>query len=794
MKAPYKWMCDYVDIDLSAEELKQNLVMTGSEVEGYEELGVHLKKVVVGKIIKLEKHPDADKLSVCMVDAGGAEPLQIVCGANNIFEGAYVPVALIGAILPGNFEIKKGKIRGVYSYGMLCSGEELGLKEEDYPGAGVYGIMLLTHDLQLGLSLRDVLGLTDTVFEIEVGANRPDCLSILGMARECAAALGKSVKLPDISYKESGGDINDYLKVTVKDTDLCERYIARAVKNVKIAPSPKWMRERLLSAGVRSINNIVDITNYVMLETGQPMHAFDYENIRGKEIIVRRARNGETVKTLDDKDRQLSDDMLLICDAQGPVAIAGVMGAQNSEIKDDTTTIIFESAKFMQGNTRRTSRALGLPTESAMRFSKGVDTAGSKTAMDRALHLIEELGAGEIVSGEIDVLSADLSTKSLTVSAKNINARLGTQISAEEMGRLLEKVFIRTAVDGDKITCEIPSFRGDITLEEDISEEVARMYGYNNIPTARMTGEILRGTISADERIIDKTKEVLIALGCYECITYSFAAVSELEKLMLEPEDKRRNMLKIINPLGDEQGYLRTSAVPDILKVTATNLKMNVKNIRLFENGRVYLPNPGDELPDESKYICIAVCGDEDFFSLKGIVENLIESFGIKEFSFAPKASVYYHPGRSASLFIDGEKAGEFGEIHPDVAKSYEIDKKVFVAEITLSAIIAAADDTKRYEPLPRFPAAERDLALTLDEDVAAADVLSCIRANAGEFFESAELFDVYTGDQLGAGKKSLAFSIVFRAKDRTLLDEEANTARDLIVKAAEAEFGAKIR
>ena len=568
----------------------------------------------------------------------------------------------------------------------------------------------------------------------------------------------------------------------------------RAVKNVRIGPSPKWMRERLISAGVRSINNIVDITNYVMLETGQPMHAFDYENIRGKQIIVRRARNGESVVTLDDKERQLNDDMLLICDAQGPIAIAGVMGAENSEIQDSTTTIIFESAKFMQGSTRRTSRALGLPTESAMRFSKGVDIAGCKTAMDRALNLIEQLGAGEIVSGEIDVLSADLSPRSITSSVKNINARLGTDIPADEMVRLLGRVFIKTKMDGDTLISEIPSFRGDITLEDDISEEVARMYGYNNIPTTSMVGEIVRGVIPAEETIVDRTKTVLNALGCYECITYSFAAVSELEKLSLEDGDRRRNMLKIMNPLGDEQGYLRTSPVPDILKVAATNLKMKVGNIRLFENGRVYLPGADDELPEESKYVCVAICGDEDFFSLKGIVENLAESFGIRKIQFAPEASVYYHPGRSATLYINGEKAGEMGEIHPDVAKAYDIDKKIYVAELSLEAIISSADDTKKYEPLPRFPAAERDLALIMDEDVAAGDILSCIEKNAGEFFESAELFDVYTGDQLGEGKKSLAFSIVFRAKDRTLLDEEANAARDAIVAAAEHEFGAKIR
>ena len=432
MIAPYKWLCDYVDMDLGADELMQKLIMTGSEVDGYSELGADIKKVVVGRIDEIKKHPDADKLSVCMVDVG-TETLQIVCGATNIFERALVPVALIGAKLPGDFKIKKGKLRGIYSHGMLCSGQELGLTDADYPGAEVDGIMILKEDYALGTPVRDILGLTDTVFEIEVGANRPDCLSILGIARECAASLEKDIKLPDVTYSENGGDIGDYVSVSVKDADLCERYVARAVRNVKIGPSPKWLRDRLISAGVRSINNIVDITNFVMLETGQPMHAFDHNDIRGGQIIVRRAIGGEKIVTLDDKQRKLTDDMLLICDADGPIGIAGVMGGQNSEIKDDTQTVIFESAKFLPGNIRRTSRTLGLPTESAMRFSKGVDTAGCKTAIDRALNLVAQLDAGEIVSGEIDILSADLSPRQVTVSADKINKKLGTAIEPKAM-------------------------------------------------------------------------------------------------------------------------------------------------------------------------------------------------------------------------------------------------------------------------------------------------------------------------------------------------------------------------
>lgn len=794
MIAPYKWLCDYVDMDIAPDELMKKLIMTGSEVDGFRELGADIKKVVVGKIESIKKHPDADKLSICMVDIGG-EILQIVCGAGNIFSGALIPVAQVGANLPGGFKIKKGKLRGVFSFGMLCSGQELGLSEADYPGADVDGIMILQEQYQLGTPLRDILGLTDTVFEIEIGANRPDCLSILGIARECAASLKKEIQLPDLTCSEGDGSIDDYVSVDVKDKDLCERYMARAVKNVKIGPSPKWLHDRLISAGVRSINNIVDITNFVMLETGQPMHAFDYENIRGNKIVVRRALGGEKIITLDGKVRSLKDDMLMICDAEGAIGIAGVMGGENSEIKDTTTTVIFESAKFMQGNIRRTSRGLGLPTEAAMRFSKGIDTVGCKTALDRALHLVELLGAGEIVSGEVDILAADISPRQVTVCANKINQRLGTSLEPNNMADLLRRVFIKTSVQDNNLVCDIPSFRNDITLEEDISEEVARMFGYDNIPSVKMIGEVIRGMVPSEEKSIDRIKSILVGLGCYECVTYSFAAMSELDKLGLHDDDKLRRAVKIINPLGDEQGYLRTSPVPDILKVVANNINKKVLQVRLFETGRVFLPTADTkDLPEEHKYVCIAMCGDEDFLSLKGVVENLLDGFGIKNVKLAPDGPVYYHPGRKANIYAGGEKIGKLGEIHPDVANAFGINKRVYVAELNLHEIIGASDDKKKYEVLPKFPAAERDLALIVDNSVPAGVVLECIEKNAGQYFESAALFDVYTGDQLEEGKKSLAFSIVFRAKDRTLRDEEANEARDVIVLEADRQFGAKIR
>lgn len=792
MIAPYRWLRDYVDMDIAPDELMKKLIMTGCQVEGYKELGADIKNVVVGKILTISKHPDADKLSVCSVDIG-EDPLQIVCGAKNIFEGALVPVAKIGAHLPGGLNISKSKLRGVFSCGMLCSGRELGLSAAEYPGADVDGIMILKGDYALGTELREILGLSDTIFEIEVGANRPDCLSVLGIARECAAALQKSIKTPEISYKENGGNISEYVKVKVDASDLCERYVARAIRNVKIGPSPKWLSDRLKSAGVRSINNIVDITNFVMLEMGQPMHAFDHKDIRGAEIIVRRASEGENITTLDSKERALTHDMLLICDAEGPIGIAGVMGGENSEIKDDTTTVIFESAKFKQGNVRRTSRALGLSTESGMRFSKGVDTAGCKTAMDRALQLVEMLGAGEIVYGEIDILSADLTPREITVNADRINSRLGTSIETDVMAGLLKRVFIGTEIKGNDLVCTVPSFRGDISYPEDISEEVARMYGYDNIPLVSMTGEIKRGLITSYEKSIDRIRTLLIGLGYNECLTYSFAAASDIDKLGLPEGDKMRNMVKILNPLGDEQGYMRTTPLPEMLRVIATNVNKKAQNIKLFETGRIYLPQESDVLPEEQRYVCIAVCGDE-FLSLKGTVENLLDTFGVKKAKYVAEGAAYFHPGRKASVYSGSAKLGEIGEIHPDVADKFGISKRVCIAQLSIESICGVADETKKYEPLPKFPSVERDIALTVDASVSAGDLLDCIEKNAGQYFESAALFDVYTGGQLGEGKKSLAFTIVFRARDRTLLDEEANSARDTVTAAAAKQFGAKIR
>lgn len=791
MIAPYKWLCDYVDMDIPPEALAQKLIMTGTAVDDCEELGAGLDNVIVGHIETIRKHPDADKLSVCEVGVG-TETLQIVCGAGNIFEGALVPVAMIGASLPNGITIAKSKLRGVFSFGMLCSGQELNLGVADYPGAEADGIMIIREDVPLGTPLRELLGLNDTVLSIEVGANRPDCLSMIGVARECAASLDRGITLPEAGYSESGGSIGDYVRVDVRDSDLCPRYIARAVRNVKIGPSPKWLRDRLTTAGVRAINNIVDITNFVMLETGQPMHAFDHQDIRGGEIVVRRAAEGEKIITLDARERALSGDMLMICDAAGPIGIAGVMGGENSGIKDDTATVIFESAKFLHSNIRRTARSLGLQTESAMRFSKGIDTAGCKTAMDRALSLVQQLGCGEIVSGEIDILSADLSPRRVVVDAHKINGKLGTDITPQAMAELLNRVFIATELKGETLVCDIPSFRGDVSLGEDIAEEVARLYGYGNIPLVEMVGEVRRGVFSGEEKAVDKARSLLRGLGCYEAVTYSFGSMADIEKLGVR---ELKNAVKILNPLGDDQATMRTSMAPDMLKVVANNINKKVPDIRLFESGRVYLPAADlKELPEERKTLCIALCGDEDFFSLKGVLENLFDAFGIKGLRYMNDAAGYYHPGRRASVYAKGSKLGEFGEIYPDVAAAFGISRRVYLAELGLKALCEAADDVVKYTPLPKYPAVERDVALIVNADVTSGSLLECIRNSAGEFFESASLFDVYTGDKLGSGKKSLAYNIVFRGGDRTLMDEEVNAARDAVVAAAGREYGAKLR
>ncbi|MBC8539185.1 phenylalanine--tRNA ligase subunit beta [Christensenellaceae bacterium NSJ-63] len=797
MLVPYRWLKDYIETDLPVKELAEKMVATGNGVEAITELGADIKNVVVGKIVKLEKHPDADKLQICQIDVG-TETLQIVTGADNVFEGALVPVALCGSELPNGMKIKKGKLRGVESYGMLCSGEELCLKESDYPGAEVYGILILSGDWAPGTDIRKVIMKDDTVIEFEIGANRPDCLSVLGIAREAAAALDIPIKIPDAAYSEDkNDDIHNYVDVEVTDTDLCPRYMAKAVKNVKIGPSPDWMQARLRAAGIRPISNIVDITNFVMLETGQPMHAYDDKDIRGRKIIVRRAEDGETMKTLDGKEREFTSSMLLIADAEGPTGIAGVMGGENSEIKEDTKTVIYEAAKFMYGNIRQTSRGLGLATEASMRFSKGVDTANVEYAINRCCQLTEMLGAGEIVGGTIDILSEDLSEKEIVVKAQDINGILGTNLSAMEMKRCLDRVFLKTELDATELRVHIPHIRGDIDGKADIAEEVARIYGYDNIPENEVQGRIM--AVKRDMEVFtDLVRHYITGNGFFECITYSFTGKADWDKLLLPEDSFLRRAVKIRNPLGDDTAYMRTTLIADALKVMATNLKHKNKNVKIFEIDKVYLPKelPLTELPEERKKMVLAMSGDDaDFYRLKEIVENIFEICRVEGgIDVVAGGEPYFHPGRKALMMLGDKLVGQLGEIHPDVQENFGIPEKVYVAQMDMESLFEASGTKIRFAPLPKYPAIERDIAITVDKDAEAGTIRKAILKNGGKYIENVELFDVYEGEQLGKGKKSLAYALTFRSATGTLTDE--NIAKDMkrILANLETDFGAALR
>ena len=798
MKVPYRWLQDYVQIDTDIQSLSDALVMTGNAVEGITPPRSDISNVVAGRIVKLEKHPDADKLQICQIDIGAAEPLQIVTGADNVFEGALVPAALHNSHLPNGAHIKKGKLRGVPSNGMLCSGEELCLKESDYPGAEVYGILILREeDAVPGQDMREVLMWDDTVMEFEVGANRPDCLSILGVARETAAAIGKKPVLPEPVFHENGESVSDYVQVSVQAPDLCPRYMARAIQNVKIGPSPRWMQQRLAAAGVRPINNMVDITNFVMLEIGQPMHAFDAADIRGGHIIVRRAQQGETLTTLDGKARSLSENNLLICDEQGPIGIAGVMGGENSEIKDSTTTVIFESAKFMYGNIRKTSRELGLATEASMRYSKGIDATTCECALNRACQLVEMLGAGEVVGGCIDLCTEDLAPRQIRVTPAYINARLGTELTAEQMIDCLERAYIKTEQDGEALVCEVPRFRTDMDGKADISEEVARIYGYDNIPEHQAAVHFMKDEMVDPDAKKDIMRDYLCAQGYFECVTYSFMGMQDLDKLGVAEEDPLRRAVRIINPLGDDRAYMRTTMLPAMLEVVATNLNHKAEALRLFEVSKTFRPEqlPLDgKLPEERPTILLAMTEDAgDFYALKGDVENILLAAYGKQPRFAGGGSVYWHPGRKAVLYLDGKPVGEMGELHPLVAERYGIGRRVTLAYIDLAAV-QEEKQVHRYAPSPRFPASERDIAVVVPEEAEAGALLECIRANGGEYLEDAALFDIYRSAALGEQKKSMAFSVRFRSSEGTLAEEQISGSMEQILAALKAQFGAELR
>lgn len=776
MKTPLKWLKRYVDIDIPLEELCNKMVLCGFEVEEIIDLSATMRNVVVGKILKIDRHPDADKLVVCQVDVGKEAPVQIVTGASNVFEGALIPAALHNSLLPTGMEIKKGKLRGVVSEGMMCSGEELNLKEADYPGAGVYGILILREDYAPGTDMRDVLGLNDVIIDFAVTPNRPDCQSILGIAREVAAVLKKEVKIPVPTYTAKGGNVKDYISVTVEDFDLCPRYYGCVVDNVRIAPSPEWMKECLNAAGMRPINNIVDITNFVMLETGQPMHAFDLRDVKGHQIIVRRANEGEGITTLDEKEYTLTNDMLVIADAEGPSCLAGIMGSLNSEIKDDTPTIFFESAKFRRDSVRRTARALGIRTESSARFEKGMDIINTEFAMKRALQLIEELDAGDIIEGYIDLNEGLPQERELKVPAADVNALLGVEIPGETMADILNSLCIPTVLEDGVLVSKIPHFRDDIEGRADIAEEVVRIYGYDHIDGKPMVASITRGCKTPERLNNDKIKARLVGCGLHEIETYSFISAKAPDVLGLAEDDERRIAVPIQNPLSEEYAVMRTQLLSSMLRVLEINNSRKNPYAGLFEIGSRYIPKalPVEELPDELATLSIGLYGEHvDFFVLKGLIEVVFSAFGVEP-DYEAYKETFLHPGRSAAAKVDGKVLAVFGELHPVVAGKYDFDTRIYIAQVDLDGLYKAADNgVKIFKALPKFPAVERDLALLCDESVPVAKIEKILTRCGGKRLEKLTLFDVYQGAQIEKGKKSVAYRMLLRSAEGTMTEEE---------------------
>ncbi len=793
MKVSMEWIGELVDIKgVTPKEYADKMTMSGSKVEGIENPGDEIQNVVVGKILKIEKHPDADKLVVCQLDVGQDENLQIVTGAKNVYEGQKVPVALHKSKLPGGVEITKGKLRGVLSQGMMCSHEELGLGLNDYEGANENGIMTVVDDVQPGTDIKKVLGLDKHIIEFEITPNRQDCLSVIGLARETAVTFDKPLKLPEVSVKGSGGNINDILSVEVKNTELCKRYTARVVKNVKIGPSPKWLVERLQGCGLRSINNIVDITNYILLEYGQPMHAFDISYLEGSKIIVRNAEDNETITTLDGVDRKLDPSMLVICDAKKAVAVAGVMGGENSEIKDDTKTIVFETANFDGKSIRLTAKKLGMRTDASALYEKFLDPFMVKEASDRACQLVEMLGAGEVVDGIIDINNAEDKREWIEVNPDKINAFLGTDISEQFMVDTLKKLDFEVK-DGK---CLAPTYRQDIEFMADIAEEVVRIYGYDKIPSTLLRGETTPGGRDMLKNTEIKVKNILAGLGLYEIMTYSFVSPKTLDMMNIPEDSALRKMTVISNPLGEENSVMRTTTIGSMLETLARNNNLRNESAKLFEIGKTYIPTTEDKLPDEHNKITIGMYGDKvDFFVLKGVIEELCEAACVKGMEYtADKENPTFHPGRCADVLINGKNAGIMGEIHPLVSKKYGFESKVYVAEIDFASFAAAVDTEKKFKPLPKFPAVTRDLAVIIDSGVPVSEIEKVIKESCGKILEKLQLFDVYKGKQIPDDKKSVAYALTMRSAEGTLAEEEITNAMNKIVKNIENKLGGKLR
>ena len=793
MNTSLSWIKAYVpDLDVTAQEYTDAMTLTGTKVETFEKLDADLDKIVIGQILSIERHPDADKLIICQVNVG-EKTVQIVTGAPNVHEGDKVPVVLDGGRVagghdgkktPGGVPIKSGKLRGVDSYGMMCSIEELGSTREMYPEAPEYGIYIFPEDAVVGESAVKALGLDDVVFEYEITSNRVDCYSVIGIAREAAATFRKEFKPPVVTATGNSEDVHDYVKVTVKDTDLCPRYCARVVKNIKIAPSPVWMQRRLAATGIRPINNIVDITNYVMEEYGQPMHAFDYDKLAGHEIVVRRAEANETFVTLDGQERTMDENVLMICDGEKAVGIAGIMGGENSMITDEVKTMLFEAACFDGTNIRLSSKRIGLRTDASGKFEKGLDPNNAEAAINRACQLIEELGAGEVVGGMVDVYTKKKEPVRIPFQPERINALLGTDVSEEDMLAYFKKIDL--AYDAEKREIIAPTFRHDLFRMADLAEEVARFYGYDNIPTTLPRGEATLGKLPFETRIEGIARDVAEFSGFSEAMNYSFESPKVFDKLLIPADSELRKTVVISNPLGEDFSVMRTLPLHGMLSSLAFNYNHRNKNVRLYELAKVYLPKslPLTELPDERVQFTLGMYGEGDFYVMKGVVEEFFSKAGIRgKLSYDPKAGkTFLHPGRQANIIYHGEVMGYLGEIHPQVADNYGIGDKAYVAVLDMPVVVKYADFDRKFTGIARFPAVTRDLSMVVPHEILAGDIEDMIIQRGGKILESYQLFDVYEGSQIKAGYKSMAYSVVFRAKDKTLEENEINTAMKKIL------------
>ncbi len=797
MNVSIKWLKEYVDFELSPEALAERLLMLGMEIESIKQLGQGLDRVVVGRINSVQKHPKADKLVLCNVDVGSGTDAQIVCGAPNAREGLVAPVALVGAQLPNGLTIKRAKIRGEESGGMLCSEQELAISDE------ASGLMELPEDTQIGVPIVEALGLDDVMLELEITPNRPDCLSMIGVGREISVITGNLLKLPEIDVQEETVDTHNLTRVTIEDPELCPRYAARVIRGVKIGPSPTWLQRRLEAIGVGTINNIVDITNYVLMEYGHPLHAFDYHRLAENRIVVRRAKPGETLKTIDAEERELTPDMLVIADAENPVALAGVMGGFDSEITDQTVDVLLESAYFHPPSIRKTSKALGMHTEASHRFERGADPEGVIPAINRAAQLIVDIAGGEICSGVIDVYPGERETLNIKLRPERVNFVLGTEIADDDIRGILTRLGFAVS---DTFEVSVPTFRPDVGQEIDLVEEIARVYGFDNIPTTLPRGDIPIPKVEPKADLRERVKTYLLQCGMMEAMNYAFYHPDVFDRLRLSSKDPLRQAVQIANPLSVDQSIMRTTLLPSLLANAQRNRNHQINDVQFFECSKVFIPNGTDEYPNEPEYVAGMITGNlgagvygdpfrpADFFDIKGIVEGMLNRCGVSDYTITHTEHPTFHPGRRAEIRVEDKTLCVFGEAHPEVLENYDLPSKAYLFELDFEKLVDVVELMKQFEPIPIYPSVNRDLAIVLDADIPASRPIDIIESTEGELVSSLHLFDVYTGEQVPEGKKSLAFAIEYRSTTETLTDEIVDRVHGGILERLEQELGATLR